>query len=329
MGCSSAHLGGESTRRRSATSRKWAREYACIFQESTEESLYPVTLIDRARRTVPGDIPPERDVAYTAAIDPSLGRNAWTLVIAGRRQVDDRIKSSIVVSREWRAPVGQHFDMAAMLIEIAGIVAPYTREILTDQFHGESLEAISNRMELGVSVVVDKPTAAERLERYESLLTRLSDDEIELPHDPQLRADLVAVKRKFTQSGFVIHLPTTGDGRHADFAPAVTLAFGKTREDEAPWLTAMKAIERRGGQLWGPPAPARREWRDVRLGAPADESAPVRITRVQGRTDAYSNAPQFRGMTATKFGDGRWSFSAGSSNDFKTAVQAAEETHAP
>jgi hypothetical protein len=239
------HISEDSTRRKERDACKWAREYACVFQESTEESLYPVSLIDRAMRVELGDIGPGDATEYAAAMDPSLGRNAWTLAIAARRSVNGRAKASIVLAREWRKPVGQHFDMAGMIGEIAGLVAPYTSEVVTDQFHGESLQAIAQRLRLDVSIIVDKPTAAERLERYESLLTRLSDDEIELPNDRRVRADLLSVKRKFTPAGFGIHLPTTSDGRHTDYAPSIVLAIARI-EALPGWAEAMDALERRG-----------------------------------------------------------------------------------
>ncbi len=243
------HITEASTRRKERDPSKWAREYACEFQESTEESLFPVTLIDRARRREPADIEPERSVEYFAAMDPSLGRNAWTLAIACRRTVGERPKASIVLSREWRSPAGGHFDMIAILTEITALVSPYTNAIVTDQFHGETLAAITQRLRLGVTLEVDKPTATERLERYESLLTRLSDDEIELPSDRRVRSDLLSVKRKFTPNGFTIHLPQTGDGRHADHAPSITLALSRVTPMPS-WMEAMTALEARGGLLF-------------------------------------------------------------------------------
>ena len=41
------------------------------------------------------------------------------------------------------------------------------------------------------------------------------------------RADLLAIRQKLTPNGFIIHLPQTPDGRHADYAPSVTMALSK------------------------------------------------------------------------------------------------------
>jgi hypothetical protein len=229
------HITEESTRKKERLESRWRREYACEFQESTEESFFPVALIDRARRATEGDLLPESGTGYTAAMDPSLGRNSWTLVVVGHRQDGYRRRASIVVAREWRMPMGSHFDMAEMMERVARVVRPYTDEVLTDQYHGESLAAIADRLELGITVTVDKPSQAERIERYESLLTRLSDDEIELHAEPLLRRDLISVKRRYTPSGFIVHLPESHGGRHADFAPSTILALSKTKEGGADW----------------------------------------------------------------------------------------------
>jgi hypothetical protein len=222
------HISEASCRRKERVASKFNREYLCEFQESTEEAFYTVSLIDRARRKAPFDREPMAGAVYIAAMDPSLGRNAWTLVVGTMLMIDGRPKCSIVLAREWRAPAGGSFDMVEMLTKIASTVAPYApRHLLTDQYHGESLQSIAHRLNLGVRIVIDKPTAAEKAERYESLLTRLSDDGIELHPDKRLRSDLLSVVRRFGQNGFSVELPETNDGRHADYAPSTTLCLSR------------------------------------------------------------------------------------------------------
>lgn len=210
--------------------RKHSREYGGVPLEGHEESLYDPALLDRAQRATPGDVPPEPGVPYISSMDPSLGRNAFTFTIAGMRVVDGRRKASIVLHREWRAPVGKHLDPAAVLTSIAAIAGTYgVTQVMTDQFHGETLAAIAVRMQLGITVIVDKPTATQRLARYEATLTRLMDHALELPRDPVVRADLLAVRRRVTDgaNGFTIHMAVTADGRHADFAPAIVLVLAQ------------------------------------------------------------------------------------------------------
>jgi hypothetical protein len=62
-------------------------------------------------------------------------------------------------------------------------------------------------------------------------VTQMSDGEIDLPPDRQLRADMLAIRQKLTPNGFTISLPETADGRHADYAPSVSLALAACAHD--------------------------------------------------------------------------------------------------
>ncbi len=233
----------EQTRRLEKDPRKHSREYGAKAAEAHEEGLVEADLLDRAMRKRAGDLPREPGVLYSAAMDPSLGRNAWTFVIGAARDVDGRSKASIVLHREWRAPKGSTLDMAAILETIGQHCASYgISEVRSDQYHAESLSAIAERLELGYSVAIDKPTQAERLKRYEGLLTRFLDDAIELPRDKVVRADLLAIRRRITKGSdsFGITMAVTPDGRHADFAPAISLVLERIAVDDAPagWLRA-------------------------------------------------------------------------------------------
>jgi hypothetical protein len=229
--------------------RRHEGEYGAEFREGTEESLWAVELIDRATRETSGDIAPRDCREPFAAMDPSLGKNAFTLVIAAKREVDGRTKSSIVLAREWRAPRGTLLRMDEMVERVADCVRPYTDVVYTDQYHGETLAAIADRLRVEVRIEVDKPTSDERLERHESLGIRLLDDEIELYRDPQYRADMISARRRIVSGSadrFSIFLPVTADGRHADYVPATVLALAKARSEAMPaWVGAMKAWKAR------------------------------------------------------------------------------------
>jgi hypothetical protein len=216
----------EQTRELEPDEDRWRREYAAIPMEGDEASFLSATLLDRATRKVAGDVPPEEGVTYVAAQDPGFTRNPWTFVIAGRRLVERRIRRSIVLAREWRGTRERPLDPAWVLGQIALLCRPYGIDtVYSDQYERFGLQSIAERPEIGLSVYVQERSATERLARYEALVTQLSDGEIELPPDRQLRADLLAVRQKLTPNGFTIHLPETPDGRHADYAPSVTLAL--------------------------------------------------------------------------------------------------------
>ncbi len=98
---------------------------------------------------------------YLAAMDPSLGRNAWTLAIAGLRKLGNRYRASVVLTREWRATGGSALDPAAILETIAGVVRPYgVQTVMTDQWHAKSMQAICVRLRLGIGLAIVKSTAA-------------------------------------------------------------------------------------------------------------------------------------------------------------------------
>ncbi len=280
----------EQTRKLERDPIKHLREYGAVPTEGSEESLFDAALLDRAQRATVGNVAPETGVEYVAAMDPSLGRNAWTFAIGGLRVVDGRRKASIVLAREWRSPKGSKpLDPAAVLRSIAGICAAYrVRRVWTDQFHGESLASIASRTQLGIDVVVDKPTSSQRLERYEGTHTRLLDDGVELPRDPQVRSDLLAVRRRVTSgaNSFTITMAVSADGRHADYAPSVVLCLSQLETPEPGFLTWMR-------ERYGSPAE-----RAPQISAATVEPPPVQVTlRV---------APRFAGSSHISSVSGRY-----------------------
>ena len=219
------------TRQLESDPMKFQREYAAIPSEGSDEAMYPVHLIDRARRATEGDAFPSDGSPYVAAMDPSLGRNSWTLVVAGR----SGRRISIALAREWKAAAGQTLDPAAILECVGRAIAPYKcRTVLTDQFQAEAIASIARRLNIGFEVIISKPTARERLERYEALALRLANGEIELPRDAIVRADLLSVRRRLSgrANEYTIHLQQIGR-RHADYAPAITLATSRVGRLEA------------------------------------------------------------------------------------------------
>jgi len=236
------HVTEESCRKKERDPSKFAREYASIASAAHDEALVEPLLVDRSQRAEPGDVPPNRAGTYTAAMDPSLGRNAWTFVIAGVRLVAGKMKASVVLHREWRSPRGETLDPGAILQAIAGYCSKYgVDEVRTDQFHGETLSALADTLRLPLSVLVDKPTAAERLARYEGLLLRFLDDAIELPRDSVVTGDVKAIRRRVSANAgaWLITMAVGADGRHADYAPSIALALERAAVDDAmpTWAT--------------------------------------------------------------------------------------------
>jgi hypothetical protein len=233
----------EHTRKLERNERKWKREYAAIPTQETDESMFSATLLERATRDGPCDVPREPGVSYVAAQDPGFVENAWTFVVAAKRWVGGRVKRSIVLAREWRGTAEEPLNPEWVLQQMKPLCEKYGVDVVeSDAYERFSLQAIGERV--GLYVRVGSRSAVERLGRYESLITWLSDHEVDLPPDRQLRADLLAVQQHLTSNGFTIRMPQTPDGRHADYAPSVTLALSSCKVDPAALPVAMTNAER-------------------------------------------------------------------------------------
>ena len=199
-----------------------------------ESSLFSSTEIDTATRARPLELQREPGHQYVAAMDPATRGNAWTLVIATKRRVGLAVKSVVVLARQWIGSKASPLSPAAVLAEIAELCKSYGIDcVATDQYSGDALRDIAYRHELYLHIVT--VTAANKLESFESMRTRIADDAVELSPEPQLRADLLSVRKRITQSGVAIDLPRTADGRHCDYAPALALVLtSPLSEPEAP-----------------------------------------------------------------------------------------------
>jgi hypothetical protein len=209
----------------------WRREYAAIPMEGTEEGMFSPALLDGATRKT-GDVPRETGVTYNASMDPALVRNAWTLAVCARRWVNGRVRRTVVCTREWRGTAAQPLRPDVVLLECSRVLRTYDLDVVdTDEFHGQSLAIIAERPDIDLVVRVNPTTAPDKIERYESILTMLSDGALEIPPDPRVRADLLAVRRLLTPNGFVIRLPETPDGRHCDHASSISLGLSRCLVD--------------------------------------------------------------------------------------------------
>lgn len=245
----------EQSRKEEPNEDLWRQLWAAIPLEGTESSLLASVTLDAVTRLVelprdrcrltdveleawrtmaqPGDMPPERGVTYTAAMDPAMTSNGWTLVVAGKRIVEGRVVRSVALVREWRGTHAKPLDPFDVLSGIAALVAPYgLRAVDTDRYHSHSLYAIGQRVGLVVRVV--ESSAGQRLERYDNLSKWMLTGQAELHPHKVLRADLLGVRRILTANGVVIREGDTPDGRHSDYAPSTALALERCTIEPVP-----------------------------------------------------------------------------------------------
>ena len=235
----------------------WRREYAAIPMEQSESSLLTPGLLDRITRKAPETLPYQDGWEYVAQMDPATRGNGWTLVIATRRREGDRFRRVIVRLREWRGTSSRPLLPDVVLAEIAAELAPYhLTAVWSDQHHADSLMAIGRR--IGLRVLVDTMSAPKVLDQAENLATWIADDEVEIPQHPQLRADLLSIRRVLTANGMTIRLAETPDGRHADYAAAVMGSLGRflrvpsAADDRPAWKREQDAILARVQKKHGP-----------------------------------------------------------------------------
>lgn len=200
------------------TSNPVAYRIALAEFADPEESLLPATTLDACTRA---HLVEERREGheYAAAIDPATRGNAWTLAIATRREG----RRAVVFVRQWIGSSVEPLDPDAVLADLAIDCRKYgVDNVETDQWSGDALRALAKRH--GLNLVPWPWTQAETTDAYLDFASRAARREVELPPDPVVRADLLRVQKRVTQTGLAIALPQTSDGRHCDYAPAIVRA---------------------------------------------------------------------------------------------------------
>lgn len=222
----------------------WKREYGAIPFDGAESSLFTSTMLDAVIRKGVGRLDPVSGRTYIAAQDPATRANAWALAIGCERSsVDGSSLVEVSHVREWRARKSVALDPKATFREIAGVLSPYdVRELYQDQWSFDTLRSIAS--DVGLDLLQEPSTATSKVQLFEGLKTRVNDRTIELPDDPQVRIDLLSVRKWITRNGISIELPRTPDGRHSDTAAAVALLVAKTATSTPGWVTAMETMRR-------------------------------------------------------------------------------------
>lgn len=188
-----------------------------------ESALFSVTELDACTREGALELEPAPGRRYTAAIDPATRGNSWPLVIGHSERLEGgRRRFVIDLARQWTGRRGAPLSPGAVLGEIAEVCGPYGVRVLhTDQFAADALRDLARPHGLSLRDVAI--TSERKLDMYEDLRTFAGAGQLELPPHDDVRADLMSVTKRVTQTGLTIQLPSTSDGRHADYAAAVAL----------------------------------------------------------------------------------------------------------
>jgi len=165
---------------------------------------------------------------YVAVIDPATRGNGWTLVVIGTKPDGGY---ELVLAREWIGSRATPLKGSQVLPQIEQAIEPYgIHEVHTDQAGFDHLSDIAELVQVGFElrlVTRDDEIACKRLPAL------FTERRLTLPDVKQLRADLIALKRRPKQGGGSAPvLPKTADGRHCDYGAAVLLAMQVLPEAE-------------------------------------------------------------------------------------------------
>lgn len=208
----------------------------------TEESLFPSKVVENFTRQEPRELEYVPGGDYVAAIDPATRSNAWTLVIVTR----EGNRKRVALAKDWKGSSAVPLRPKQVLEEISHILQRYHLDwCYTDQFAAESLSDLAEIF--GTQLVVENWTAKNKLAAFSSLAADMIEGKVELPNVPELRKDLLLVRKRVSHGGSVsIVLPQSSDGRHCDYAPALAMAMHRwideVDEDPAPLDPASAAF---------------------------------------------------------------------------------------
>ena len=191
-----------------------------------ETSLLGTAEVDEAATIPHTGEPPNQMQSYVAAMDPATRGNAWTLTIGTRAKENYRV----VLARQWIGNRSEPLAMRKVLSEVADILAPYrVKHVYSDRYGLDLLRDAA--LPYGISIQTREWSPKEHVDAYLKLRELVREKRITFPNDPYLKADLQRIVLRTTQTGSVIHLPITSDGRHCDYAPTLPLLLSQYIDD--------------------------------------------------------------------------------------------------
>lgn len=189
----------------------------------TDAQLRAIT-VDGCQR-----LPYEPWCTYVAYMDTATRSNAWTLVIGALRRDGT---CAIVYATQW-LPGVEALRPKKVLSQVKAMCDEYAcPNVFTDQFGGDFVVDLG--AEIGLTVTPDTVTRKSKNEEWATTRARVLEKTLTLIDAPQLIEDLKRVRKRLTPDGHTIEFPTTQDGRHCDYAPAVAGVVSRCIVDAAP-----------------------------------------------------------------------------------------------
>ncbi len=172
---------------------------------------------------------------YVAVIDPATRGNGWTLTIFG---TNPHGGYDLCLAREWLGSRAKPLKGSEVLPQIGAELSGYElHEVWTDQAGFDHLTDIAELVSVDFELRLATRNDDIAVKKLPSLLT---ERRLSLPNIPQLRKDLIALrKRPKVSGGSQPVLPKTADGRHCDYGAACLLAMQLLPEAQQPAEAAM------------------------------------------------------------------------------------------
>jgi hypothetical protein len=200
----------------------WRREYLAEPQAEAESALLSSLLLGESVRADPWDLPPVAGWTYVATMDPATRGNAWTFVVATRKPDGTR---TIALAREWVGTPSKPLHIGTVFAEMAALLRPYGEDLVyTDQLAIDPLREMADAH--GLQLVEVPWTPISKREAYEELNRIVLSRQFECHPDPQVKTDLLGIRKLLTRAGVTYDLVTIGT-RHSDYAPAVAMAVSQ------------------------------------------------------------------------------------------------------
>ncbi len=212
-----------------------------------KSSLFDYRDLDAQTRELPEEFSHASD--YVAALAPGSVGPRWTLVVeratAGYRGADGAehpAHVSVAAAREWVPEEGTPLRPEKVLREVGAELARWN---LDSALVSEDVpdDLIDRAFEFGITLCRDQLGQDELLRHLEEVRTLVEGHRYKLPHNVELRRDLLTVQRVISERGVPsIKLPETKDGRRCDyiqllarcrkFSAVTTLEGDEQQEDD-------------------------------------------------------------------------------------------------
>ncbi len=186
----------------------------------TDDAVFPAEAIQAAMRAEGDDVVDPLGGRHFAAIDPATRQNAWTFCIG---TISREGLVTVSYATQWTGSRKSPLNPATIFSEMKPLMDRYgVKECASDQYHFDANKELAKQA--GIKLKLVTTSASNKYEMYEDLRQKFIQGEISIPHDQDIRSDLLMVRKRITPRGApTIVLQAGTGGRHCDYAACLAL----------------------------------------------------------------------------------------------------------